>query len=128
MADSMTDSRLENLIGQHPAALRSVSWGTPASDDAIAHLEVETKHGAVVLFDHRRAVVHSDPPRPPDARGTRQWQDLTERLPEAFDGRPTLAAISLNEDGDAAVWIFELSTGATFTFVLHPTAPLLLAR
>lgn len=123
-----THSRLQRLIGQHPAALRSVSWDSAPLGGNLAHLEVETKHGTVVVFDHRQPVVYANPPRPPGANGTRQWQDLTERLPAAFDARPTFAEIRLSEDGDRAAWIFQLSTGAAFSFVLDRTTPLLLPR
>jgi hypothetical protein len=81
-----------------------------------------------VVFDHRQPIVYANPPRPPGASGARQWQDLTERLPEAFDARPTFVGICLSEDGDHTAWTFELSTGAAFSFVLDPTTPLLLPR
>jgi len=128
MGDVTTDSRLWHLIGQHPAALRSVSWDAAPAEGALAHLEVETKHGAVVVFDHRRRSVYANPPRPAGVHGQRRWRDLTERVPSAFDGRPTFAQIRLTENADTVRWIFELSTGAAFTFVLDRTTPLLLPR
>ncbi|MEM8765860.1 MAG: hypothetical protein AAGE43_00320 [Pseudomonadota bacterium] len=108
---------LTRLIGQHPAALRSVRWtGSGAvgrHPEDKEHLEIETKQGLVALIDHRDGSAYSRPPVPPDAAGERQARDLTEQLPVAFDQRPVIEAIK--GDGNSA-WRFELSTGSCFVF------------
>ena len=126
----MTD--LDRLIGQHPAALRSVSWGSDAPGaDQLAHLELETKHGHVVIFDHISGDVHAHPPRPPGvppgANGRRQWRDLTEELPMAFNGRPRLEAIDPlpGSGGSVSAWRFELTNQTGFVFHLDPATPVL---
>ncbi len=91
----------------------------------MGHLEVETKHGHVLVFDHRAPAVYACPPAPEGTLG-RSWQDLTERVPEAFDGRPVFAAVSLASHDGRPCWQFDLSTGAKLTFVLDPSSPLLL--
>ncbi len=119
---------LAALIGMHPAALRSVSWDELPLQ-TLAHLELETKHGHVAVFDHRAPVVHANPPRPPDAspHAGRRWLDLTEQVPSAFDGRPTIRAIEQAEREGQPCWHIRLSTGVALAFVLHASKPLLLA-
>jgi len=114
--------RLERLLHVPLAALRSVRWQTDDTGSAqMAHLEVETKHGAVVVFEHADGNLYVDPPRPPESNANRQWCDLTTKIPVAFDGRPTLQQISRLQNPDG--WRFDLSTGAYFVFTLHPVAP-----
>jgi|GEM_PF-4029762 len=117
------------LIGQHPAALRSVCWTGSQSTFSLHHLEVETKHGRVTVFDHQQPRVYCNPPRPDAAAGPfssepRQWRDLTEQVPVAFNGRPVFADLVF--DQRQRHWRFHLSTGAIVIFVLDPTTPLLL--
>ncbi len=113
---------LERLIGQHPAALRSVRWaggdGRSASAD-VGHLELETKQGLVTLIDHRNGRAYSHPPAPPDATGERSATDLTERVPIAFDQRPIIEAILRVEEDAESAWCFELSNGSSFVFDLR---------
>ncbi len=106
------------------AALRSVCWRD--EDDAesqLHHLEVETKHGRVVVFDHRNGELYADPPRPPGVIDERRWRDLTDEVVIAFDDRPTLSRITRLKKPDA--WRFDLSTGVFFVFTLHPDTPVI---
>lgn len=114
---------LARLIGQHPAALRSVCWAeAPAETGALAFLEIETKHGFVTLIDRRTGEIYAYPPVPPDAdvRLPRWQQDLTESLPCAFAGRPKFAEIEAirtpsGEHSEQIGWQFSFDTGAAFT-------------
>lgn len=116
-------AKTRRLIGQHPAALRSVSWQPDPPDGHLHHLELETKHGHVVVFDHQQPLIYSQPPRPATARDLRSWRDLTELAPEVFDGRPTI--VEFHRQNQPPAWIISLSTGARLKFQLHPTNPLL---
>jgi len=118
-------NKVVRLIGQHPAALRSVTWHPQPPMRDLHHLELETKHGHVIVFDHHEPKIHSLPPRPDQVYHHRQWQDLTEQAPGAFNGRPTIAAIEAQHD--PLGWIIKFSTGASLTYLLSPTRPLLLA-
>ena len=111
----------QRLIGQHPAALRSVSWQPSPPDTHLHHLELETKHGQVVVFDHQQPAVYSQPPSPASARDLRSWRDLTELAPEVFDGRPTITGIQYQKQPPA--WVISLSTGVRVTFLLDSTNP-----
>ena len=118
--------KVARLIGQHPAALRSVTWHPQPPLRQLHHLELETKHGHVVVFDHYQPVIYSLPPRPGDVYHHRQWQDLTEQAPGAFDGRPVISAIDPNPEQPG--WLIRFSTGATLAFMLSATNPLLLVE
>ena len=95
----------------------------PAS---LGHLEIETKHGFVLLFDHRSPVVYACPPAPQGRSSRRRWQDLTLAVPEAFDERPLFTGVRLSSRRGSPCWIFDMSTGARFSFVLDESSPLLL--
>jgi hypothetical protein len=115
---------LSRLIGHHPAAVRSVSFGPSAEDDGLCHLELETKHGQVSLIHHSTGQVFQSPPRPPDAAGPRRERDLTAAVPCAFDGRPRFTGVEvLIDKGALAGYRFTLSTGATLSFVLDEHSP-----
>lgn len=120
---SNTPVALRRLLGQHPAALRSVRWIGAADGDAAGagagakeDLEIETKQGLVTLIDHRDGTAYCRPPAPPDARGKRRARDLTEAVPVAFDQRPVIAAVVRVGTGSEGAWRFELSTGSSFAF------------
>lgn len=120
----------QRLIDQHPAALRSVCWSTGMHQHRLHHLEIETKHGRVLLFDHRQPRVYCNPPHPPgnapqNRVAQRSWRDLTEQVPVAFDARPLITSVSF--DHDTGRWNFLLSTGAKLIFVLDTANPLLLS-
>ncbi len=112
----------QRLLGQHPAALRSVHFDGAAHPEALGHLEVETKHGIVLVFDHRRPVVYASPPAPPGLERERRWRDLTAAATAAFDNRPTFSGVTLIDDEQQS-WRFELSTGAELLFALDATRP-----
>jgi hypothetical protein len=118
--------KAKRIIGQQPAALRSVTWHPQPPQRHLHHLELETKHGHVIVFDHHQPIIHSLPPNPGDVHHHRQWQDLTEQVPGAFNGRPTI--VTIKPQSDPLGWTISFSTGASLTFVLSPTSPLLLAN
>ena len=122
---------LSRLIGQHPSAIRSVSFSEdPREPGTLAHLEIETKHGFVVLIHHQTGAVYANPPVPEsvDARLARRQQDLSDQLPGAFADRPRFSAvIPLQEADGLSGWRFELDTGAAFTLTLHETVPIVAA-
>ena len=122
----MSGARIERLIGQHPAALRSVWWDDAHAGADLVHLEVETKHGRVLVFDAAAPLVHELPPAPPGSAQPRCWRDLTEQIPEAFDGRPLITGVAEAMQEGRPCWRLELSTGVTIVFVPGET-PLLLA-
>jgi len=101
--------------------LRTVAWRRrPLEPDELAHLEIETKTGLVVVIDHASGEVYANPPMPPGATAQRQQHDLTRELASAFDGRPAFEKISpVFDQGQLSAWRFELSTGAAFSFVLN---------
>jgi hypothetical protein len=110
---------LQRLVGQHPAALRLVRWPQALS----AHVEIETKHGLVVLIDCHDGTVRANPALPPGVdAGARLQEDLTGTVPAAFDGRPVFQAIAaLRDSGRLTGWRFDLSTGIVLT--VTPGAP-----
>jgi hypothetical protein len=113
-------ARLSRLVGQHPAAIRTVVWRTePLAPEEFGHLEIETKHGYVFVIDHVTGAVYSNPPAPPDTDAPRQFRDLTGRLRGAFDGRPTFAGVTPSRTG----YEFALSTGAGFSLTLDDRSP-----
>ena len=115
-----------SLAGHHPAALRSVHWQGGSADNTLAHLELETKHGRVVVFDHREPHLYANPPRPPEAHGRRHWRDLTDRVPRVFDNRPRILRLVLDTtEAGTARWRLELSTGVVLVFVPDRESPLL---
>jgi hypothetical protein len=118
--------KVSRLIGQHPAALRSVTWHPQPPMRDLHNLELETKHGHVIVFDHHQPIIHSLPPRPDQVHHHRQWQDLTEQAPDAFNGRPTIAAIDTQDNPQG--WVIRFSTGTSLTYLLSATSPLLLAN
>ena len=121
----------ENFIDQHPAALRLVLWQPLSQRPPLesGHLEIETKHGQVAVIDHQTGIVYRLPPRPDDVEpdDVRRWRDLTSALPDAFDARPRFSDIRPLRDGagQTTAWRFELSTGRSFEFHMHPTHPVL---
>jgi len=119
---------LTRLLGQHPAAIRSVSFsGDPQEQGATAHLEIETKHGFITLIDHRTGAVYSNPPLPPgaDTGSPRQQRDLSDELPGVFADRPRFEAVEAIQDGaQLAGWRFRLDTGAAFTLTLDEHLPI----
>ena len=119
---------LADLIGQHPAAIRTVRWQRESlGADELGHLEIETKHGQVVIFDHQTGAIYANPPAPNCAKGDRQHRDLTAELPGAFNDRPVLRHITPIMEGEQIRgWSFGLSTGADFRLMLDESAPLLL--
>lgn len=128
MSDEPVPGLLSRLIGQHPSAIRSVSFSeNPHDPGALAHLEIETKHGFVVLIHHRTGAVYANPPVPEnvDVRLARQQRDLSDQLPGAFANRPRFSAVApLLEADRLAGWRFELDTGVAFTLTLHETVPI----
>jgi hypothetical protein len=131
LSDEGLPEPLARLIGQHPAAIRSVCFSEgPHERDALAHLEIETKHGFVILIHHRTGAVYSNPPVPPgvDTGRFRQQQDLSDALPGAFADRPRFAAVEAVRDGEnLAGWRFLLDTGAAFTLTLDERLPIVAA-
>ena len=122
----MTAERaLTRLIGQHPAAVRTVAWQrAPLGPTEIRHLELESKHGHVLVIDHVTGEVHQLPPAPPGATLARHQRDLTAEVPAAFDGRPRIeSAVPLESVEQPTGWRFGLSTGACFEFHLDPESP-----
>lgn len=116
----MNEDRL--LQHQHIAALRLVQLrdaasGAPLTPEA---LEIETKSGR---FWHLEPSTSEDLVRlgvGPAHRmsghetAVRHWQDLTEALPGAFDGRPLVMALEAAEPRGpelARLWTLVLSTG-----------------
>ena len=103
MTDEDTRTLAQRLIDQHPAALRSVCWGAGMHQQRLHHLEIETKHGRVLVFDHQAPRVYCNPPRPhinspQDRLAQRSWRDLTEQVPAAFDARPVITSVSFDHD------------------------------
>ena len=138
-ADSaaMVPDTLSRLIGQHPAAVRSVCFpeqpqvqDDPTDHPAAGHLELETKYGHVTLIDHRTGQAYANPPAPPgiDLHLNRQQRDLADDLPGAFANRPRFAKIEpLVKDGKLHGWRFEFDTGAAFTLTLDEHLPIVAA-
>lgn len=114
-------TKLDRLINQHPAALRSVSWHPEPHSHDLQHLELETKHGQVVVFDHHQPVLYTLPPEPAQTLHPRIWHDLTEKIPEAFNGRPTIAGFEFQQQ--PAGWIIELSTDIRLLYTLDDQHP-----
>jgi hypothetical protein len=129
-ADLFADraATLVRLIGQHPAAVRAVRWQSESlCADELGHLEIETKHGQVVVFDHRTGAIYANPPEPASVEGVRQHRDLTAELPGAFNDRPVIQHINPIVEGEQLRgWSFGLSTGAAFRLMLDESRPLLL--
>jgi len=126
-----TPEPLTRLIGQHPSAIRSVRFSEEAhAPGALAHLEIETKHGFVTLIDHSSGQVYANPPVPPGVNVylSRQQRDLSDELPGAFAERPRFSRIdALEDDGRLYGWRFELDTGAAFTLTLDEHLPIVAA-
>lgn len=115
---------IERLLHVPLAALRSTCWSADdGAESRLHHLEIETKHGGIVVFDHRSGELYADPPRPPGVTTKRRWRDLTAEVVIAFDDRPTLSGITRLNNPDA--WRFDLSTGVFFVFTLHPDTPVI---
>jgi hypothetical protein len=94
------------------------------------HLELETKHGHVVVIDHVSGECYSDPPQPPQALTgelPRRGRDLSAELPGAFDGRPTFSGfVPIVEKASLTGWRIDLSNGRSFTLLLDGQTPLIL--
>ena len=122
---------LARLIGQHPSAIRSICFSAePQQPGALAHLEIETKHGFVTLIDHRTGQALANPPAPAGVavQHCRQQRDLTAELPGAFADRPRFANIeALDDNGRLRGWRFELDTGRAFTLTLDEHLPIVTA-
>lgn len=109
--------RLVHFIDQENA--------TPGNQEM---LEIETKGGR---FWHLRPlqsgtsiVLQPGPARPPDGLqgAQRCWRDLSETLPGAFDGRPTVLSLEPTTDTRrpereeaAETWVLQLTTGYRIT-------------
>jgi hypothetical protein len=122
---------LNRLVGHHPGAVRTVCWSPDAlSASGLHHLELETKHGQVVVIDHVSGECYSDPPQPPqtlDGELLRQQRDLSAMLPGVFDGRPTFSRfVPLAENDSLTGWRIDLSNGRSFTLLLDGQTPLIL--
>ena len=120
---------LQRLIGHHPAALRTVCWRTdPLQPGEFSHLELEAKHGQVVVIDHTHGTCHAEPPLLPGADALmRQQRDLTSHLPGAFHDRPRFSGFTpLMADGRLEGWRIDLSTGRHFNLTLDGETPLIL--
>jgi hypothetical protein len=126
------------LAGQLIGSVRRV-WFAPVdhaaervaatvSGSAAGAIEIETKSGRYVqlaaLEEQRGVELRAG--AVPAASGRdgskRVWEDLTTRVPAAFDGRPAIVAVVPVEPGSTAAgnpaareWRFELSTGAVLT-------------
>lgn len=123
---------LARLLGQHPAAIRSICFSEePHAPGALGHLEIETKHGFVTLIDHRTGDALANPPAPAgvDLQRQRQQRDLTDELPGAFAARPRIAKIEAisSASGDLGGWRFEFDTGSAFTLTLDDQVPIVAA-
>lgn len=122
---------LARLIGQHPSAIRSVCFAEePHPSGVLAHLEIETKHGFVILIDHSTGEVFANPPAPSgiDVNQSRQQHDLTDDLPSAFADRPRFSQIeAVEREGALLGWRFELDTGAAFSLTLDEHLPIVAA-
>ena len=116
---------LARFSGQHPAAIRAVRWQSePLAAHEFGHLEIETKHGQVVVIDHIDGSVYSNPPRPPVFSGTRQQRDLTDELPSAFNDRPVILHLRpIRRSGMLSGWRCSLSSGAAVILTLDPNRP-----
>jgi len=122
---------LSRLLGQHPAAVRTVCWRSAAlTSTELQHLELESKHGHVVVIDHDSGECHADPPQPPlglDPTRPRQQRDLSAELPGAFEGRPTFTGfVPIVEAQALRGWRIEFSNGRNFTLTLDEQTPLIL--
>ena len=122
---------LNRLIGHHVAAVRTVCWNPDSlSSTGLHHLELETKHGHVVVIDHVSGECYADPPQPPQTLTgdfQRQQRDLSTELPGAFDARPTFSGfMPLTENASLTGWRIDLSNGRSFTLRLDDQTPLLL--
>lgn len=118
-----------------PADARSQGDERPAGDPAPSIIELETKSGRYLhlLIDRFRAVVmiRTGAATPPRAGGSeRTWQDLTEQLPTAFDGRPQIAAVTPigaqhpdASEPSAAGWLLTLTTGCVLRVDYADTGP-----
>ena len=128
LSDDLLPGPLRRLIGQHPAAIRSVCFSRSAHPPGTqAHLEIETKHGFVVLIDHRNGAVYANPPVPDamEPGSVRTQRDLSDELPGAFADRPRFAAVrDLRNAHGLTGWRFELDTGAAFTLTLNEQVPI----
>ena len=119
---------LARLVGQHPSAIRSVCFADePHAPGALAHLEIETKHGYVTLIDHNSGRAYANPPAPAgvDIHRSRQQRDLSDELPGAFANRPRFSRIeACQSNGRLSGWRFDLDTGVAFTLTLDEHLPI----
>jgi hypothetical protein len=93
--------------------------GSPPAPGGL--IEIETKAGR---YAHLAAAsgssgigLYAGAAWPPADACIRQWQDLTESVPTAFDGRPTITAVvPVDPESNQYVareWRIDLSTGVT---------------
>lgn len=125
MSAEQPPAALARLLGQHPAALRRVRWvGPDPAGTTHDYLEIETKHGVVVVIDPVSGEVTANPPLPREIvpGATRVQYDLTERVPAAFDGRPVFTAVSVR-DGVPRTYRIRLSTGVELTLTGGDAVP-----
>jgi len=114
-------------VGQHPAAFRAVCWTEPQPGErSPEYLEIETKHGLVVVIAPSTGAAFANPPLPqevtPDSR--RVQTDLTEPVAAAFNDRPVFTAIvPVSAEGTFAGWRFHLSTGTVLTLTPASVVP-----
>jgi hypothetical protein len=109
-----------DLAGQLIGSLRRVHFRPSESapeesaDEAAACIEIETKSGRYAHVrcspGDRAVCLESGPVRGSRADLKRHWQDLTDALPQAFDGRPAILSIGSSPAGGIAI---QLSTGIT---------------
>ncbi|MGE0624971.1 MAG: hypothetical protein AB7I04_13790 [Pseudomonadales bacterium] len=127
MSAETIPAELARLVGQHPAALRAVCWTGPRpADRSRDHLEIETKHGRVVVIDPESGAAFANPPLPPRITpgSRRQQRDLTELVPAAFNDRPVITAVEmLLAGGRTAGWRVHLSTGIALTLKVPEVVP-----
>mgnify|MGYP001555888782 FL=1 len=100
-------------------------------DDTLGNgemLEIETKGGRFwhlqPLESGSSLALQPGPARPPDGLqgAERAWRDLSEALPGAFDGRPTVQRLEpttgtrkAEREASAEAWLLHLSTGYRVT-------------
>jgi len=114
-------------VGQHPAAFRTVCWtGPQPGERSPDYLEIESKHGLVVVIAASTGAAFANPPLPQEVTpGSRRLQtDLTELVAAAFNGRPVFTAVvPVSADGTFAGWQFHLSTGTVLTLTPASVVP-----
>ncbi len=124
----MSDRQLledERIASLRLVQFRDVATGAPVTPQM---LEIETKSGRYCHLQPSTTddgvLLRSGPARMRSDPGTtaRHWQDLTEILPGAFDGRPVVTALHADDPygpRSARAWTFALSTGYRVRCACH---------